>query len=81
MTLSEECLRIHVDAYVLLSGIAAENPSAASRVVLEVSDLTLLDLIAGQTVIDEWRKLSQIAPEEMSLESLRGFPVGRHPAH
>lgn len=72
MTVSEDRLRVYVDADVLLSGIATENPSAASRVVLEVSELTLLDLVAAQKVIDECeRNLSRIAPEETSLQVLR----------
>lgn len=72
MTLSEDRLRIYIDADVLLAGIATENPSAASRVILEASELTLLDLLASRKVLDECeRNLSEVAPEESVLESLR----------
>ena len=72
MTLSEDRLRVYIDADVLLAGIATENPSAASRVILEASELTLLDLLASQKVLDECeRNLSEVAPEESILESLR----------
>lgn len=72
MTLREDRLRVYVDADVLLSGIATDNPSAASHVLLEVSELTLLDLIAAQKVIDECeRNLSRLAPEKRSLQDLR----------
>ena len=72
MKSSEDRLRVYVDADVLLAGIATENPGAASRVVLEASELTLLDLVAAQKVIDECeRNLSRIAPEEASHQALR----------
>lgn len=72
MTLSEDRLRVYIDADVLLAGIATENPSAASRVVLEASELTLLDLLASRKVLDECeRNLGEIAPEESILGSLR----------
>lgn len=72
MTPSKDRLRVYIDADVLLAGIATENPSAASRVVLEASELTLLDLIASERVLDECeRNLSEVAPEESILESLR----------
>lgn len=72
MTSGEGRLWIYVDADVLLAGIATENPGAASRFVLEASELTLLDLVAAQKVIDECeRNLSRGAPEEMSLQTLR----------
>lgn len=72
MTLREERLRVYVDADVLLAGIATENPSAASRVVLEASELTLLDLVAGRTVLDECdRNLGELISEGRALEELR----------
>lgn len=72
MTLREERLRIYIDADVLLAGIATENPSAASRVILEASELTLLDLVAGRTVLDECdRNLGALVPEGAVLEELR----------
>ena len=48
MTQSTDRLRVYTDADVLLAGIATENPGAASRVILEASELTLLDLIASR---------------------------------
>lgn len=72
MTLSRDRLRVYIDADVLLAGIATENPSAASRVILEASELTLLDLLASRKVLDECeRNLSEVAPEESVLEALR----------
>jgi predicted nucleic acid-binding protein len=72
VTLSGDRLRVYIDADVLLAGLATENPSAASRVVLEASELTLLDLLASRKVMDECeRNLSEIAPERSRLESLR----------
>lgn len=72
MTESKDRLRVYIDADVLLAGIATENPSAASRVILEASELTLLDLIASQKVLDECdRNLGEVAPKESVLESLR----------
>lgn len=72
MTLSRDRLRVYIDADVLLAGIATENPSAASRVILEASELTLLDLLASQKVLDECeRNLSEVAPEEPVLGALR----------
>lgn len=72
MTVSESRLRVYVDADVLLSGIATEHSTAASRVVLEASELTLLDLVASRTVVDECeRNLSRVASETMSLQVLR----------
>lgn len=61
MTLREERLRVYIDADVLLAGIATENPSAASRVVLEASELTLLDLVVSQKVLDECESRSKIS--------------------
>ena len=61
MTLREERLRVYVDADVLLAGIATENPSAASRVVLEASELTFLDLVVSQKVLDECGSRSKIS--------------------
>ena len=72
MTLREERLRVYVDADVLLAGIATENPSAAFRVVLEASELTLLDLVVSQKVLDECdRNLSELVSEGSALEELR----------
>ncbi|PSQ81165.1 MAG: hypothetical protein BRD41_03465 [Bacteroidetes bacterium QS_1_63_11] len=72
MTPDGDRLRVYIDADVLLAGIATENPSAASRVVLEASELTLLDLLASRKVMDECeRNLSEIVPEESRLESLQ----------
>jgi len=72
LTQSTDRLRVYIDADVLLAGIATENPSAASRVILEASELTLLDLIANQRSIEECtRNLQAVASEESILESLR----------
>jgi len=72
VTQSKDRLRVYIDADVLLAGIATENPSAASRVILEASELTLLDLIASQRVLDECnRNLGEVAPDESVLASLR----------
>ncbi len=72
MTLSRDRLRVYIDADVLLAGIATESPSAASRVILEASELTLLDLLASRKVLDECeRNLSEVAPEEPVLGALR----------
>lgn len=72
MTLSRDRLRVYIDADVLLAGIATENPSAASRVILEASELTLLDLLASRKVLDECeRNLSEVAQEESVLGALR----------
>jgi len=68
----EDRLRVYIDADVLLAGLATENPQAASRVILEASELTLLDLVAGQRVLDECeRNLSALVSEGAALEGLR----------
>ena len=68
----EDRLRVYIDADVLLAGLATENSQAASRGILEASELTLLDLVAGQRVLDECeRNLSDLASEGAALEELR----------
>jgi predicted nucleic acid-binding protein len=68
----EDRLRVYIDADVLLAGLATENSQAASRGILEASELTLLDLVAGQRVLDECeRNLSDLASEVAALEELR----------
>jgi len=72
VTLREERLRVYADADVLLSGIATENTSAASRVVLEASELTLLDLVTAQKGLEECdRNLRELVSERSDLENLR----------
>ena len=53
MAASRTRLRAYVDANVLLSGAATDNPSSASRVMLVASELTLLDLVACERVLEE----------------------------
>jgi predicted nucleic acid-binding protein len=53
MAASRNRLRAYVDANVLLSGAATDNPSSASRVMLVASELTLLDLVACERVLEE----------------------------
>jgi predicted nucleic acid-binding protein len=71
MALSRNRLRGYVDANVILSGVATDNPHSASRVVLVASELTLLDLVANERAIEECnRNLEQFVEEEAKLREL-----------
>lgn len=72
MVASENRLRVYVDANVLLSGAATDNPSSASRVVLVASELTLLDLVACERVLEECdRNLERLVGSEAQLQDLK----------
>jgi predicted nucleic acid-binding protein len=72
MSASKNRLRAYVDANVLLSGAATDNPSSASRVVLVASELTLLDLVACERVLEECgRNLGRLVENEAQLQGLR----------
>ena len=71
MPLSRNRLRGYVDANVILSGVATDNPHSASRVVLVASELTLLDLVANERAIEECnRNLKQFVKDEAQLREL-----------
>ena len=72
MAASRNRLRAYVDANVLLSGAATDNPSSASRVVLVASELTLLDLVACGRVLEECdRNLERLVEDDAQLQGLR----------
>ena len=72
MAASRTRLRAYVDANVLLSGAATDNPSSASRVMLVASELTLLDLVACERVLEECdRNLERLVESEAQLQGLR----------
>ncbi|PQJ26722.1 hypothetical protein BSZ35_19215 [Salinibacter sp. 10B] len=71
MALSRNRLRGYVDANVILSGVATDNPHSASRVVLVASELTLLDLVANERAIEECtRNLARFVKDEGQLREL-----------
>lgn len=64
-------LRAYVDADVLLAGAATDSNRAASFVVLTASELTLIDLVASQVVLDECnRNLERLVANASQLQSL-----------
>lgn len=72
MDLSKDRLRGYVDANVVLSGVATNNPHSASRVVLVASELTLIDLVACERVIEECnRNLEQFVGNDVQLRELK----------
>lgn len=72
MATSRNRLRAYVDANVLLSGAATDNPSSASRVVLVASELTLLDLVACERVLEECdRNLGRLVESQAQLQRLK----------
>lgn len=72
MAASRTRLRAYVDANVLLSGAATDNPSSASRVMLVASELTLLDLVACKRVLEECgRNLEHLVDNDAQLQGLR----------
>ena len=72
MATSRNRLRAYVDANVLLSGAATDNPSSASRVVLVASELTLLDLVACERVLEECdRNLERLVESKVQLRGLK----------
>jgi hypothetical protein len=72
MATSRNRLRVCAHANVLLSGAATDNPSSASRVVLVASELTLLDLVACERVLEECdRNLGRLVESEAQLQKLK----------
>lgn len=74
VTLSVDRHQVYVDADVLLAGIATENLAAVSRVVLEASELALLDLRTTRKPLEERKRdLRELVPEgEAFQKGLRG---------
>lgn len=72
MALSKDRLRGYVDANVILSGVATDNPHSASRIVLVGSELTLIDLVACERAIEECnRNLSRFVEDPGQLQELK----------
>lgn len=58
-------LRVFIDADVLFAGSASSSEHGASLVILKMAEITLIDAVASQQVIDEVeRNLSQKLPSK-----------------
>ena len=64
-------LRAYIDADVLLAGATTDRNRSASLVVLAASDITLIDLVASQVVLDECtRNLERLVANASQLQAL-----------
>lgn len=55
--------RIYVDTDVLVSAVTTSNPTAASYVLLLLSEATLIQLVASELTVEEsLRNLDKVAP-------------------
>ena len=63
-------LRVFIDSDVLFAGSATLSPSSASQIILQLSELTLIEAVISQQVVDEVeRNLSLKVP--LALPKMR----------